>query len=322
VKINPISLCYLLSTIHYLLLNTPPDKNKINNLVKFSHRAMNANFEILIQHDDKTYAGQVARNAFNQVDRLESLLSRFIENSDVARINLLAPGDFAVVDPDTINTIRIAQKAWRLTGGAFDITIGTIIEAWKNNDASTAQKLLAEHTGMKQLELDDAFAVKVLGGNVSIDLGGIGKGYAVDVIANMLREWDIKKAFIHGGASSVCALDGPDERKGWPITLSSPIDNSVIMRLEMKKEVLSCSGLQQGRHIINPFTGQPVTDRRACWVKKKKNAALADALTTAGMIMPIEKIRKLQTKSAGLSVMVLMTQEKKQPHLIKMGLWT
>ena len=120
----------------------------------------------------------------------------------------------------------------------------------------------------------------------------------------------------------MCALDGPDERKGWPITLSNPIDDSVILRLEMKKEVLSCSGLQKGRHIINPFTGQPVTDRRACWIRAQKNAALADALTTAGMIMPIEKIRKLQKKSADLSVMVLMTEEKKQPHLIKIGPWT
>jgi thiamine biosynthesis lipoprotein ApbE len=89
----------------------------------------------------------------------------------------------------------------------------------------------------------------------------------------------------------------------------------------MKNEVFSCSGLQGGQHIINPFTGQAVNDRRACWMRLKENAALADALTTAGMIMPVENLHSLQVTFPDLSVMVLMTPDERSPELIKLGQW-
>jgi len=303
------------------ILKVQPDKKKIDNLVKFSHRAMNANFEVFIQHDDGTYAGRAARDAFQEVDRLEGILSRFIENSDVARINQLAPGEFAIVDEDTMNCLRIARRGWQLTDGAFDVTIGDLIHAWKNNDLQKAETLLANRPSMKMLELTDDFSVKVLTENIRVDLGGIGKGYAVDKIAEILNEWGIKNALIHGGASSVLAMAPPEGKNGWRITLTNPSDNSKIASLEMKNEVLSCSGLQRGQHIINPFTGQPVADRRACWIRTKSSAALADALTTAGMIMPVEKIRSLREQIPEMVVMLLMSTEGQELKLDKIGTW-
>jgi len=303
------------------ILKVQPDKKKIDNLVKFSHRAMNANFEVFIQHGDGTYAGRAARAAFQEVDRLETVLSRFIENSDVVRINQLTPGESAILDEDTMNCLRIARQGWQLTDGAFDVTIGNIIDAWKSNDVQKAESLLANQPNMDMLELNANFSVKVLAENVNVDLGGIGKGYAVDKIAEILNEWGIKKALIHGGASSVLAMAPPKGRSGWRVTLTNPADNSKIMCLEMKNEVLSCSGLERGRHIINPFTGQPITDRRACWVHMKSNAALADALTTAGMIMSIEKIRSLQEEIPEMAIMLLMVTEEQKPTLEKVGIW-
>ncbi len=303
------------------ILKVQPDKKKIDNLVKFSHRAMNANFEVFIQHDDGTYAGRAARAAFQEVDRLEGVFSRFIENSDVARINQLAPGEVAVLDKDTVNCLRIAQQGWQLTDGAFDITIGDLIHAWKSNDPQKAETLLANRPSMEMLELTDDFSIKAMGENISVDLGGIGKGYAVDKIAEILTEWNIERAFIHGGASSVLAMGPPIGQAGWPVTLTNPADNLKIMSLEMKNEVLSCSGLQRGQHIINPFTGRPVTDRRACWIRIKADAALADALTTAGMIMPVEKIRSLQEQIPEMAVMLLMSTEEQELKLDKIGTW-
>ena len=300
-------------------LKVQPNKKTIDNLVKFSHQAMNSNFEVFIQHEDGTYAGRAARAAFHQVDRLEQILSRFIENSDVSRINQLSPGDFIIVDEDTMQCLQIARQAWQLTDGAFDVTIGRLITAWKSNNSRQAEALLANRPSTKMLDLDD-LSVKVLGENISVDLGGIGKGYAVDKIAEILAEWGIKKALIHGGASSVLAMDPPEGKTGWKITLSNPIDDSTIVHLDMKNQVLSCSGLQQGQHIINPFTGQP-TDRRACWVLTRSNAALADALTTAAMLMPMEKIQSLQEQMPEMAVMLLSSTENHQPKLQRMGDW-
>lgn len=304
------------------IVQAQQDKKNISDLVKFSHRAMNANFELFIQDSRGSYAGRAARAAFNEVDRLEEVLSRFIENSDVSRINSLSLGQDIMVDEDTLRCLQIAQRAGQLTDGAFDVTIGNLITAWKNDNTQTSLSLPANRPNMKMLRLNaDDFTVTVTGEGVALDLGGIGKGYAVDVIAETLDDWEIGKALIHAGASSIRALNPPAGKNGWLITLTNPIDQKTIARLEIKNEVLSCSGLQGGQHIINPFTGQPVNDRRACWVRLKENAALADALTTAGMIMPVEKYKVLQGALSDLSIMVLITPEGQAPELIKLGQW-
>ncbi|MHC5121773.1 MAG: FAD:protein FMN transferase, partial [Planctomycetota bacterium] len=227
---------------------------------------------------------------------------------------------------DTLRCLQIAQRAGQLTDGAFDVTIGNLIMAWKNDDAQRAQSLLADRPTMKMLQLNaDDFTVTVTGEGVALDLGGIGKGYAVDVIAETLDEWGVDKVLVHAGASSIRALNPPTGKNGWPVTLTNPIDETTIARLEMKNEVFSevfsCSGLQGGQHIINPFTGQAVSDRRACWMRLKENAALVDALTTAGMIMPVGNLHSLQDALPGLSVMVLMTPQDQSPKLIKLGPW-
>lgn len=303
-------------------LMTPPDKKQIEGLLKFSHQAMNTNFQIFIQDKRGSYAGRAARAAFNEVDRLETLLSRFIPNSDISRINRLSAGQEAVVDEDTMNCLVAANQAYELTGGAFDITIGEIVEAWKRGDSQEAIRLLSEQSGIDRIESDqEVLTVKVLGGNVNIDLGGMGKGYAVDRIAQVLQEWGIQRALIHGGASSVRALSPPASKKGWPVVLRDPIDETVVIRLALADEVLSCSGLREGMHIINPFTGKPVEDRKACWVRLGQNAAMADALSTSGMIMPIKAIRQLQKNQEDCAMMILLTPADAPSSWINIGSW-
>jgi uncharacterized protein (TIGR03663 family) len=304
------------------IVQAQQDKKSIPDLVKFSHRAMHTNFEVLIQDSRGSYAGRAARAAFNEVDRLEGVLSRYIENSDVSRINSLSPGQDTMVDEDTFRCLQIAQRAGQLTGGVFDVTIGDLITAWKTDDAQAIQSLLADRPTWKMLKLNaDDFTVTVTGQGVMLDLGGIGKGYALDVMAQILDEWGVDKALIHAGGSSIRALNSPSGKNGWPVTLTNPIDQTTMARLELQNEVFSCSGLQGGQHIINPLTGQAVSDRRACWIRMKENAALADALSTAGMMMPIQDLHSLQDALPGLSVMLLKTSRGDSPELIKAGQW-
>lgn len=305
-----------------LLMQSRPDKSQIANLLKFSHQAMNTTFEIFVQHADGTYAGRAARAAFREIDRLEAQLSRFVENSDVSRINRLQPGQSAVVDEDTLNCLAAARQAWELTEGAFDVSIGKMIEARKKHDSREAAELLEKRPTMAMLELHpQTYSVRLLGEGLNIDLGGIGKGYAVDAAGRILKQWGISCAFIHAGTSSVLALDAPQGQTGWKVTLTNPADEIVAARLAMANEALSCSGLLRGSHIINPFTGQPVADRRACWIRLASNAALADALSTAAMILPVEKLKALYDAVDGVSIMVVLIEPNGQTALLQLGDW-
>jgi thiamine biosynthesis lipoprotein len=156
---------------------------------------------------------------------------------------------------------------------------------------------------------------------VRVDLGGIGKGYAVDLMAELLEEWGIERALIHGGFSSVLALDAAAERDGWPLTLSDPAAPArVLAHLSVRQTALGASGVRKGDHIVDPRTGTPVRGRLAAWVTLARPArsgapaeegpriaagAVTDALTTAFMLLSPEEIAAVCQNSHGLEAWIL-----------------
>lgn len=270
---------------------------------RHSHEAMHTVFEVYALHPDARYAAQAAEAAFALTQRLERDLSRFIANSDISRINRLEAGDATRVSPETLECLVIARHMFEVTDGAFDISIGT---------------------GLSSIELDeDALLVRATQPGVRLDLGGIGKGYAVDLMADVLEEWGLRVALVHGGFSSVLALDGPEEGEGWPLTLSDPAAPArVLARLSVSQTSIGASGLVKGDHIVDPRTGEPVRGRRAAWVSAPRPAArgpapaddgaprlavtaVTDALTTACMVMSVSEIVALCARSPGLEAWVL-----------------
>jgi FAD:protein FMN transferase len=276
---------------------------------RFSHAAMATVFEVHCVHADARYAAQAAQAAFDLVDRLEQDLSRFIPNSDVSRVNDLGAGRDARVSPSTMECLRIAWHVYDLTGGAFDVSIGS---------------------GLEGLELDpDELTVHAREGGARLDLGGIGKGYAVDRMAEVVEEWEIPHALVHGGFSSVLALEAPPEREGWPLTLSAPGsgDNRVLARVSARRQALSASGVRKGDHILDPRTGLAVRGRAAAWVAIPRGdgewpAAVADALSTAFMIQPADEIAELCRRSPGLEAWLVAGREdgdEEAPALVHLG---
>ena len=163
-------------------------------------------------------------------------MSRFRPNSDITRVNHLAAGESTRVGAAALECLLIARHLYDLTGGAFDVAIGT---------------------GLPSLEIDaDDFLVRATTDGVRVDLGGIGKGYAVDLMAELLEEWGLERALVHGGFSSVLALEAPAGRDGWPLTLSDPgAPSRVLARVSMRQTALSASGVRKGDHIVDPRTG-------------------------------------------------------------------
>jgi thiamine biosynthesis lipoprotein len=265
---------------------------------RFSHAAMATVFEVHCAHPDARYSGQAAQAAFDEVDRLERELSRFVGNSDVSRVNELAAGESTRVSPSTLECLGIATALFHLTGGAFDVSIGT---------------------GLDRLELDpDGFAVRAGTDGIRIDLGGIGKGYAVDRMAEVMQEWELPRALVHGGFSSVLALEAPPDREGWPLTLSAAGagPQEVLARLSARQAAFSASGTQKGAHIVDPRTGSPVQGR-AVWVSlprvgldagtesPDRSASAAEGLSTAFMILPLDAVPAVCERFRGLEAWVL-----------------
>ena len=308
-----------------------PDGGLIPGIHRFSHEAMATVFEIVIVHDDSHYAHQAAWEAFEELNRLEQELSRFIENSDISRINSLAAGQPLILGPAAFECLQLCTRISAETDGAFDVTIGSLLNCWLNEDkhprTPSDEELVGARqlTGMHLVKLDEAgHTVRLGSGPVSIDLGGFGKGYALDRMAELLREWSVDNALVHGGASSALALGAPPEAAGWPLTLSSPgYSRQVLAHLSLHERALSGSGLRKGQHIIDPRTASPVEGRVAAWACAP-TAATADALSTAFMVMEPEAVKQYcLDHPEGLAMILLEGQggEAQEDKLLRFGPW-
>jgi thiamine biosynthesis lipoprotein len=269
----------------------------ISGLHRFAHKAMATIYEIFIVNADAGYAQQAAYAAFDELDRLEQELSRFLPNSDITRINKLAAQQPLRLGLDAFECLKLSKRISEETNGAFDVTVGPLVQCWLNQDKTLRSPSAEELTearrniGMALLDLDEAqHTVTLQASPMHVDLGAVGKGYAVDVMTNLLREWDIEIALLHGGRSSVFALGAPPEKPGWPLTLSHPErPGEILNHLTLRNQAISGSGLQKGRHIINPRTGEPLSGKRATWAITP-DAATSDAASTAFMNMTPEEI--------------------------------
>jgi thiamine biosynthesis lipoprotein len=191
---------------------------------RFAHQAMATLFEIICVHEDKNYTEQAARAAFDLIDRLESELTCHRSSSDISRINRLKRGEDTPVGMWAMECLLLARHFHAETGGAFDISLGSGLE--------TIEMIPAESR------------VRVHGEGVTLDLGGIGKGYAIDRAAELLKEWGIDRAIVHGGYSSVLVLDAPQDREGWPLTISLPGSAPVLARIRARHQAWSASGIR------------------------------------------------------------------------------
>lgn len=307
------------------------DWASIPNVHRFSHQAMATTFEVIVQYDERLYAQQAADAAFDELDRIEAELSRYVENSDVARLNALPAHQPLQLGLDTYECLRISKEIHARTGGAFDVTIGFLLDCWLDEDKQPRRpsreelEYAREHTGMNLVVLDEAtYMVALTRSPVRVDLGGVGKGYGVDRMGELLRQWSIDRALIHGGFSSVLALDGPDGTDGWPITLSHPEDRRrTLARLALQRVAVSGSGLEKGRHIIDPRAAGPIEGRIAAW-SVAPDAARADALSTAFMVLAPNEAKAYCQDHPGVRGLLIVASDEgpgQAERIIAVGRW-
>jgi len=267
-------------------------------VLRFSHQAMATIFEVIFVEEDETYAAQAATSAFNELDRLEQELSFFLDSSDISRINNLAQHELITVGLDTFECLKQCMRLYQWTKGAFDITMHPLFELWNKYDSPKKYpredeiSLAMVRIGIPWLQLiEDTHQVCLMNKSIQIDLGGFGKGYAIEVLKLHLEDWEIKGGLIHSGHSTVSVFGkGPDYMK-WPLSISDSDNPDIILKkIDLVHGAISGSGLKKGQHIIDPRSGRPVSNKQAAWVFAPE-AGEADALSTAFMVMSADEIR-------------------------------
>lgn len=246
----------------------------------FTHDAMNTTFSLHFPAITGVAACDMARECFDQLDFLESRLSRFAEGSDISQVNQLRAGETLYLSDATHRCLLASVDAFARTGGLFDITLGSQIEHRKSADGGDLPPLV----GSLSIH-PDAPAVTCISPGRQIDLGGIGKGFALDELHRLLTEWDAPGGLLAAGASSMLAF-GPD---GWPISLPGGRGE---LSISLTRRALSVSGItMQGSHIIHPHGNEamPVDVCLRLWATAP-TATLAEIWSTALFLLDPREI--------------------------------
>ena len=230
-------------------------------------QAMATRFEVFLEGEDLEHLEAVAAAIEDEVRRIESMLSRHDPASEITRIHREGHPGPVKVSVEVADLLADCEAFRIRTRGAFDITAGT---GGYHCDRDVRTVHLS-HPG------------------TLLDLGGIGKGYALDGAAELARRFGVGNGLLHGGTSSVLALGPPRDGTGWPIDVRDPRgdEHPAVARLLLAQEGFSCSATrnrdQTHSDLIDPATGQPLAGDAAC-VVVAPTATEAEVLSTALLV--------------------------------------
>ena len=260
------------------------------SIVHRTRPAMGTVFEVLLRGDDEEHLTAVADAILDEVQRIERLLSRFDPRSEVSRINWLAARAAVLMDHEVASLLTTCIDAHAWTGGAFDVTLGS---------GKSAQRVEEQIPGV---EFDPPLRlIRFTAPAVQLDLGGIGKGYALDCAARLLDEHHVEHALLHGGTSSVLARGCGADDEPWRVALRHPLTGEEAGIQRLKDESLSCSAVNDQADVIDPAAGQPLKDPVAVAVIAP-SATQAEVLSTTLLCMGRRMGERFVLRLATLSV--------------------
>jgi thiamine biosynthesis lipoprotein len=213
--------------------------------------------------------------AFDEVDRIDRLMSHYKPDSPLSQINREAASHPVPVVPELFDFIADALRETRESDGAFDITVGPLMKAWGffggdgHVPSQDALDAVRRHVGAAHVRLDAAAKTIAFDEpGVELDLGGIAKGYAVDRVIQRLVQGKISAALVSAGGSTVYGLGAPPGKAAWDVSIQDPLDARKVGRVvHLKDRALSIAGSSEKffeadgvrySHIMDPRRGTPV----------------------------------------------------------------
>jgi thiamine biosynthesis lipoprotein len=308
--------------------------------VTLALHAMATRFELVLPGEEPGRLRAAGELALAEIERLEAQLSLFRPASELSLINARAAREPVRVSMELFSLLLLARTLHDETGGAFDITIGPLMRCWGFRDGAgrvpSTEELtdVREHVGMHLVQLDPSTStVRFAAEGVKIDLGAIGKGYAIDRAVDLLRESGIACALLHGGTSTVYGLGHPPDTDAWKIAIEDPrrrleqgmlgatVEEDTDTRaptapfatVVLKDEALSVSAIW-GRvlevdghrygHILDPRTGQPAMGAVLAAVALP-SATETDALSTALLTLGPDGHEQIVALRPGIRTLVV-----------------
>ncbi|MBD3305780.1 FAD:protein FMN transferase [candidate division KSB3 bacterium] len=255
--------------------------------------------EIMVVASDEQDAQKAMAAAYTEMRRVEALTSRYQPESPLAHINQRAgSGQFTPV-PDEVHDLLQRSVAYSvMTDGAFDPTVGALIEAWgigteqERVPAEAALQQLLPAIGSSHVELDNEQGVRLRDPQTRLDLGAIAKGYSVDRGIAVLQRHQMTNALVNAGGDIRCIGVKPDGMP-WRVGIQHPRESEILGVLELQERAVATSGdyeryfMQEGvryHHILVPQTGRPARGCQSVTILAD-TAEAADAFATAVFIM-------------------------------------
>ena len=268
--------------------------------VKDSRSKMGSDFEITAVHSRQELAREAIEAAWVEIDRIEAMISSWQENSETSAINRNAGIRPVRVSSELFRLIRRAVKVSELTAGAFDITFAGVGDLWDfkaSEPEVTSPEAIADalrYVGYRKIHLDpENQTVFLEDRGARIGFGAIGKGFAANRAALVLKEHGIRSGLVSAGGDLV-AFGRREDGAPWDIAIAHPRDRSrVLARVPLTEQAVVTSGDYEkffvvgGRrysHIIDPRTGWPASGLQAVTVICP-DAEMADALATAAFVL-------------------------------------
>ncbi len=250
--------------------------------VRLAVFAMGCRFELLLAGGSPASLRAAGEVAIEEIEEAHRRLSAFDAHSVVSRINAGAGRHAERVDREVLGLLDLCEEVRVASGGAFDITVGRVMETrgYRRSPEGSAAVCEARVGG---LVIDrESSLVGLTDEAASIDLGGVGKGFGLDLAVRVLREAGVRSAFLHAGTSSVVSIGRRPDGEAWKVTLPSVPGGTPI---DLVDSALSVSGTEvQGSHVMDPRTGEPARDARPVAVLGP-SAAACDAWTTASFVL-------------------------------------
>jgi thiamine biosynthesis lipoprotein len=275
--------------------------------------------EITLSEDDSDKTQQAIDRAFDEMSRLESLMSTHLPDSEISRLNEQAGKGYTRLSPEVLNVLQRAIIWGQQTGGAFDISIGPVMKLWRFDDEKPAVPSPAllqqavEAVDYKNIHIDDVM-VRLNKPGMALHLGAIAKGYAVDRAMAILKNNGIQNAMINAGGD-LTVIGTRALNKPWKIGLQHPRKpEKIIASFNLAEGSVATSGDYQRyflhdnkryHHILNPDNGKPARGLISATVITAKTMD-ADALATGVFVMGAEKGMQLIESLAGAEALLIL----------------